>query len=188
MIDSQIAEKVNQAKDQFGVITLEAAQKQLGSFTAADWQEASKLFAPDPAKPDGFFIEDKAGNGNIHNDISQAITIANSNALALTAEDVGTIGNYAAGALFAGVAAAGGGAMAYEASATGVGLLSEVALDAGIGAALSTVLVGSVAAIVGSGLVLAGDVVRNAIRQNAAVNDAANNAVVNVQAAESTAG
>ncbi len=188
MNDSQITDKVNQAKDQFGVITQDAAQKQLGSFSAADWQEASKLFAADPAKPDGFSIEDKGGTINIHNDISQATTIANSDALTLTGDDASTVGGYAASALIAGVGAAGLGAWAYEASASGVGLLSEVALDAALGASISALLAGSAAAVVGTGVVLAGDVVRNAFRQKDADIDVTDNSMVYLQAPTSTSG
>ncbi len=186
MNDSQITDKIGQAKDQFGVITSESAQSQLDSFTEGDWQQASRLFAADPAKPDGFSIVDKGGNVTIHNDTSEANKIGNASVMDLTGSDAGTVVSDAVGLAGAGVVAVGAAAGITEASDLGVSLLSLAAADAAVEAASTAAIVGGVAVIAGSGIFLAGDMVRNAIRQGEAEHDVSNNSVIYIQAPTAT--
>ncbi len=179
MNDSQITNKIDQAKDQFGVIPSESAQSQLGSLTEADWQQASHLFAPDPTKPDGFSIVYKPGIVTIHNDTSEAKKIGNTSVSDLTGADANTVFNDTLDVVGAGAVVAGLAAGIGEASAAGV--LSGETLGAAFMAASGTMAIGGVGMIVGSGVFLAGDMVRNVIRQGEAEHDVINNSVIYLQ-------
>jgi hypothetical protein len=182
MNDSQITEMISQAKDQFGVITSDSAHSQLGSFSETDWQQASKLFAPDPAKPDAFSIVDKGGNVSIHNDISEANKIGNTSVSDLTGADADTVITDAIAVAAAGVVGVGVAAGLGNTSALGVSLLGGAAEASAFGAAAAATLIACEAIIAGSGLFLAGDAVRNTIRQREAEHDVSNNSVINLQA------
>jgi hypothetical protein len=190
MENSQIVHEIDRAKDSFGVITPDSAHTQLSSFSAADWQQAAKIYAQDPAKPDGFSIQDNNGQVSIHNDMTKAHQIGDNSVLSTTLDDAKTIAAVTGSLLGIAIPSAGLTAAGFGETAEGapMAFLSAAAGDAALGAMGSMALYGGAAAAIITGAIAGGDAVRNVFRKADAQQELANDSVVNLSAPLTRAG
>lgn len=170
MDSKEIAHKIDFAKDDVGVITQDAFQTQLGSLSAADWQQAAKMYTKDAANSHGFYIEDSPnGQVTIHNDMSQAQSTANSSVLADTIHDAKTIGGMTVAGVAGMLGMLGLGGVGMSAAIEQAGLAAAVAGGVECAAAFAVPT-----AIIGAGLgagIMAGDVLLNYDRHSEAATD-----------------
>jgi hypothetical protein len=176
MDHSDIVNSIQNAKDSFGVLPPENAKDWLNNFTAADWQEAAKTFAPNASHPDGFSITDTNGQISIHNDLSEAHNEADNSILHNTIGDVKGIGALVAGG--AGLTTLHFGLMGYVDTMAAGGAVADGAA-AGLAAAGAAVTgIGEIAAAA-VGVMIVGDYAVNAFQKLQAKSDIKNDAVVN---------
>jgi hypothetical protein len=73
MDDKQLVRVIESAKDDFGVLNPVGIGYNLANLTFDDWKTASNLYAPNPSKPNDFFIEAKDdGAIRVHNNLEKA--------------------------------------------------------------------------------------------------------------------
>jgi hypothetical protein len=70
--DADLTKAIDNAKDQFGVISASGPHEELASLNAADWKRLSQMYSQNNSIQDGFYITDDANGVEIHNDLSQA--------------------------------------------------------------------------------------------------------------------
>jgi hypothetical protein len=177
MNNSELMNKIESAKDTFGVITPTGLHDQLSSLTVADWRQAAAIYSSDsPTASDGFYIsDDAAGKVTIHNNLTDAREHANS-ALDATGADVTSVVGWAAAGTAAWALTAGfaSGFVASESVEVGG---AAVAAAAGSGAVGALAVGGAIAGTIGAA-VLAVDYGRNLMDQSAAQNDVRNYAQI----------
>ncbi len=175
MDNTHIVYKISEARDDFGVISADSMHKQLGTFSADDWQQAAKIFPKDAKNPDGFYIEDNNGKVNIHNDLSQAKEFGNKSLTqhflddAKIGAEVTGIGAAAAIATTAGF----GTLLGLGVEGTIAGGLADAAM---VTAACATGTAETIA--IGGALAAVGDVIYNSYENSKAQNDIKNNGIV----------
>ncbi len=145
MDNTAIREHINEAKDDFGVLTKDSLVDL--QFSPSDWRQAATVFAPKPGQSDGFYITDNAqGAVTIHNDLTSATKEANNSFGQNLSNDVG--GALAVGAVSVGVIAS-SSFVASAMVASGLdGAATGAALAVGAASVWPAVLIGG--AIVGT--------------------------------------
>jgi hypothetical protein len=95
----EIAQSIQGAKDNYGLITTDALHQQLNNLTATDWRTAAQTFTKEKAGADGFYIEDSStGAVTIHNDVRPATSVADESLNQATINDIkSNVGGFAAG-------------------------------------------------------------------------------------------
>jgi hypothetical protein len=93
MSSVELTNKIESAKDSYGVITPGALHAQLSSLTPADWREAAATYPKNAAaSADSFYIADDAqGTVTIHNDLSALHDVADNSVLHTTLQDAKSI-------------------------------------------------------------------------------------------------
>jgi hypothetical protein len=167
MSDTDVTQKIEDAKDGVGVITTTALHNQLGELTPADWREAAAVFSKTSTDADGFYIEDDNGKVTIHNDLREAKQLASNSVFTETLEDAKWIGGI--------VAATTSGWFASVASTELLPSEGLAMAPASYGAAFATagssaVIAGEVLGAAGA-VVVAGDLGRNYFRKSHAQED-----------------
>ena len=82
-----LSNRLDTARDQFGVITPAALHDQLATMTAADWRDAASIYSKKSPADDGFYIDDNAGKVTIHNDMRKAEDISSKTPMQSTVQD-----------------------------------------------------------------------------------------------------
>jgi hypothetical protein len=176
MDNQSIRDSIQESRDSVGVITNSSLTDEARDFTPADWRQAAAMYGPKPGQTSGFFItDDKNGAVQIHNDLTEAKTVANSTIPQLVGKDAGVAMAMVAGGA---VMWASTSAIAAEGTAAIEGAATSTALVAA-GAAVAPALLAG-AAIAGT-LTVGYEGAHILIEQATARDDVAHNLLVSIQ-------
>ena len=158
MTNSELTNKIESAKDSYGVITPGALHSQLTSLTPADWRAAAATYPKNNANgADSFYITDDAdGTVTIHNDLSALHEVADNSVVHTTLQDAKSIyEDIAAGSGAFGVLMGVGRMLTSGAS------LPEAAAAGGAYGIAAGIVLGAAGAVA-----VGGDLVRNSYRKS----------------------